>query len=90
MHIHEIFLKCPEEIEKCLIVKASTDIQDVIPPARVAVFILFHQLGIIPFCEMAEIEKVDISNEVGTGPLYETGKTAGVVKALCYYDLATT
>lgn len=40
--------------------------------------------------EMAEIEKVDISNEVGTGPLYETGKTAGVVKALCYYDLATT
>lgn len=39
---------------------------------------------------MAEIEEVDVSNEEGTGELYESGKTAGVVEALCYYDLATT
>lgn len=39
---------------------------------------------------MAEIDEVDTSNEEGTGELYESGKTAGVVQALCYYDLATT
>lgn len=39
---------------------------------------------------MAEIEAVDTANEEGTGELYESGKTAGVVNALCYYDLATT
>lgn len=39
---------------------------------------------------MAGIDEVDVSNEAGTGPLYESGKTAGVVKALCYYDLAST
>lgn len=40
--------------------------------------------------EMASIESVDSSNEVGTGKLYVSGQTAGTVKALCYYDLATT
>lgn len=40
--------------------------------------------------EMADIEKVDAANEIGTGPLYTPGQTAGTVKALCYYDLATT
>lgn len=40
--------------------------------------------------EMAGIEKVDAANEIGTGSLYTPGQTAGTVKALCYYDLATT
>ena len=39
---------------------------------------------------MAEIEEIDVKNEEGTGPLYVSGKKAGLVKALCYYDLATT
>lgn len=39
---------------------------------------------------MAEIEAVDTANEEGTGPLYVSGQTAGTVKALCYYDLAST
>ena len=39
---------------------------------------------------MAEIEAVDQTNEEGTGELYESGKTAGIVNALCYYDLAST
>ncbi len=39
---------------------------------------------------MAEIEEIDVKNEAGTGPLYVSGKKAGLVKALCYYDLATT
>ncbi len=39
---------------------------------------------------MAEIEAVDVANEEGTGPLYVSGQKAGVVKALCYYDLAST
>lgn len=34
--------------------------------------------------------EVDEADEAGTGPLYEAGKKAGVVKALCYYDLAQT
>lgn len=35
---------------------------------------------------LSDIESVDAANEVGTGSLYETGKTAGKIKALCYYD----
>ncbi len=40
--------------------------------------------------ESVAVDEVDVKNEEGTGPLYESGKTAGTVKALCYYDLATT
>lgn len=36
---------------------------------------------------IADIGAVDVKNEAGTGELYETGKTAGKVKALCYYEL---
>ena len=39
---------------------------------------------------MADIDEVDAKNEEGTGVLYESGKKAGTVSALCYYDLATT
>ena len=39
---------------------------------------------------MADIDEVDAKNEEGTGALYESGKKAGTVSALCYYDLATT
>lgn len=39
---------------------------------------------------MADIDAVDEANEAGTGPLYVPGQKAGVVKALCYYDLAET
>ncbi len=39
---------------------------------------------------MADIESIDVDNEAGTGKLYESGKKAGLVKALCYYDLAET
>ncbi len=35
-------------------------------------------------------DEVDSANEVGTGSLYESGKTAGTVKGLCYYDFAMT
>lgn len=41
----------------------------------------------IDYDNMAAIEEVDSSNEIGTGPLYEPGKKAGLVKALCYYDI---
>ncbi|MBQ8789991.1 MAG: carbohydrate ABC transporter substrate-binding protein [Ruminiclostridium sp.] len=34
--------------------------------------------------------EVDEADEAGTGELYEPGKKAGAVKALCYYDLAQT
>lgn len=37
---------------------------------------------------MADIGEVDSKNEEGAGPLYEAGKTAGTVNALCYYDIA--
>lgn len=40
--------------------------------------------------EMANIEEVDSVNEQGTGSLYTAGQKAGEVKALCYYDLAST
>lgn len=39
--------------------------------------------------EMANIDEVDAANEIGTGPLYTAGQTAGTVHALCYYDLAS-
>jgi len=37
--------------------------------------------------EMAAIEEVDSANEEGTGPSYVPGQKAGLVKALCYYDI---
>ena len=40
--------------------------------------------------EMADIEVVDSANEEGTGALYIPGQKAGEVKALCYYDLASS
>ncbi|MBO6231023.1 MAG: extracellular solute-binding protein [Ruminiclostridium sp.] len=36
--------------------------------------------------ELANIEEVDTKNEEGAGKLYETGKTAGTLHALCFYD----
>lgn len=44
----------------------------------------------IDYDSMANIDQVDSSNEIGTGPKYESGKKAGNVHALCYYDLATS
>ncbi len=35
----------------------------------------------------ADIEEIDEKNEEGTGKLYVPGQKAGLVKALCYYDL---
>ena len=35
-------------------------------------------------------DEVDAANEEGTGALYESGKTAGAIKGLCYYDFAQT
>ena len=35
--------------------------------------------------ELANIEEVDSKNEEGAGKLYESGKKAGVLNALCYY-----
>lgn len=40
--------------------------------------------------DMADIGEVDTANEEGTGKLYVSGQKAGEVKALCYYDLAST
>ncbi len=39
---------------------------------------------------MAQGGEVDQADEAGTGELYESGKKAGKVTALCYYDLAET
>lgn len=36
--------------------------------------------------DMANIEEVSSSNEEGAGKLYESGKTAGNLKVLCFYD----
>lgn len=36
---------------------------------------------------MADIGTVDSANEEGTGPAYVSGQTAGLVQALCYYDI---
>lgn len=44
----------------------------------------------IDYDSMANIGEVDSSNEIGTGPKYESGKTAGNVHALCYYDLTSS
>lgn len=38
----------------------------------------------------SEIDEIDEKHEEGTGKLYESGKKAGVIKALCYYNLADT
>lgn len=40
--------------------------------------------------ENVAADTVDENSENGTGSLYESGKTAGEIKALCYYDLAST
>lgn len=40
--------------------------------------------------DKADIDEIDKNDESGTGELYEAGKKAGTVKALCYYDLAET
>lgn len=40
--------------------------------------------------DMADIEEIDSANEEGTGKLYVAGQKAGEVKALCYYDLASS
>ncbi len=36
--------------------------------------------------EIADIGKVDTANESGAGKLYEVGKTAGTIHALCWFD----
>ena len=36
--------------------------------------------------EMADIGEVDTKNEGGAGNLYEAGKTAGTIHALCWFD----
>ena len=36
--------------------------------------------------DMANIEEVNTANEEGAGKLYESGKTAGNIKVLCFYD----
>lgn len=36
--------------------------------------------------EIADIGTVDTENETGTGKLYEVGKTADVIHALCWFD----
>ncbi len=41
----------------------------------------------IDYSAMAEIDKIDDSNVIGTGSKYDPSKTAGHVHALCYYDL---
>ncbi len=41
----------------------------------------------IDYDQMAAIEEVDAANEEGTGPAYTSGQKAGLVKALCYYDI---
>lgn len=41
----------------------------------------------IDYQGMADIGTVDTANEEGTGPAYVSGQTAGLVKALCYYDI---
>ncbi len=41
----------------------------------------------INYDEMAAIDAVDSANEEGTGPAYTSGQKAGLVKALCYYDI---
>ena len=40
----------------------------------------------VDYEDMANIEEVDTSNEEGAGKLYESGKTAGTLHALCFYD----
>ncbi len=40
----------------------------------------------IDYDEMANIDEVDSSNEEGTGELYESGKTAGNIKVLSFFD----
>lgn len=43
----------------------------------------------VDYSGMAEnLEKIDETNIEGTGPKYDSSKTAGTVHALCYYDLA--
>lgn len=42
----------------------------------------------VNYDEMADIEEVDTANEEGTGPAYTPGQKAGLIKALCYYDIA--
>ena len=42
----------------------------------------------VDYSGMAEnLEKIDESNTIGTGPKYDSSQTAGHVHALCYYDL---
>ncbi len=40
--------------------------------------------------KMSDIGEVNTAYEEGTGELYESGKTAGKIKGLCYYDFAET
>ncbi len=40
----------------------------------------------VDYDKMADIGGVDNKNEQGTGSLYEAGKTAGTVHALCWFD----
>ncbi|MBQ9384227.1 MAG: carbohydrate ABC transporter substrate-binding protein [Ruminiclostridium sp.] len=45
------------------------------------------EIDLLPdYDEMADIGKVDIQNENGAGKLYEAGKTAGTIHALCWFD----
>ena len=40
----------------------------------------------VNYDEMADIGEVDSSNEEGTGKLWESGKTAGTVHVLSWFD----
>ena len=40
----------------------------------------------IDYEQMADIGEVDASNELGTGELWEQGKTAGNINVLCWFD----
>lgn len=40
--------------------------------------------------EVADIDEVNSENEGGTGSSYVSGQKAGLVKALCYYDIVGT
>ena len=45
----------------------------------------------VDYSGMAEnLEEIDESNTIGTGPKYDASKTAGHVHALCYYDLTSS
>lgn len=66
---------------------AAADTAETAAPVTTTTIDPNREIDLIPdYDEMADIGEVDTKNESGAGKLYEAGKTANTIHALCWFD----